>query len=108
MLKIEHFWAKTHRVYRYKLSGTGTGMQRAIGTGTAQTGTGTDHSGTDHSGTGTTNSNNPVLTCFRTVKSRIRIPMSRDPKKQIMGVQIRIELSDKCTVPRRLGESVFG
>ena len=81
-----HFWAKTHRVYRYRLSGTSTGMQRAIGTSTAQTGTGTDWqwvigTSTGHSGTGTTNSSSLILTCFRTIKSRIRIPMSRDPKK---------------------------
>ena len=81
-----HFWAKTLRVYRYSLSYTGTGMQRAIGTGTAQTCTGTDWqwitcTGTGQSGTGTGCSNSPVLTCFRTVKSRIRIPMSREPNK---------------------------
>ena len=86
MPKIKHLWAKTRRVYRYRLRGTGTGMQWAIGTGTAQTGTGTNWqwvtgTGTDHSGTGTATSCSPVLTCFRTVKSRICIPMSRDPKK---------------------------
>ena len=37
-----HLWAKTHRVYRYRLSCNGTRMQRAISTGTAQTCTGTD------------------------------------------------------------------
>ena len=41
MLKIKHFWDKTHRGYRYQLSGTGTTMQWAIGTGTGQRGTGT-------------------------------------------------------------------
>ena len=37
-----HFWAKTHRVYRYKLSCTGTGIQwvTCIGTGQRCTGTG--------------------------------------------------------------------
>ena len=40
--KIEYFWAKTRRVYRYRLNGTSTGMQRAIGTGTAQTCTDTN------------------------------------------------------------------
>ena len=80
------FLAKTHRVYRYRLSCTGTGMQRAIGTGTAQTCTGIDWQwitciGIGQSGTGTGCSSSPVLTCFRTVKSRIRISMSRDPKK---------------------------
>ena len=71
-----HFLAKTCRVYRYRLSCTGIGMQRKIGTGTAQTCT-----GTGQSGIGTGCSSSPVLTCFRTVKSRIRIPMSRDPEK---------------------------
>ena len=33
---------------------------------------------------------------------RIRIPIVRDPKKLLMGVQIRIELSEKRTVPRKL------
>ena len=80
-----HFWAKTRRVY-HQLSCTGTGVQREIGTGTAQTYTGTNWpwitcTGTGQSGTGTGCSSSPVLTCFRTVKSRIRIPMSRDPKK---------------------------
>ena len=75
---------------------TGTGMQWVTYTDTGQRCT----------GTGCFSS--PVLTCFRAVKSRIRIPMSRDPKKLIMGLQIRIELSEKCTVPRRLGEFVFG
>ena len=101
--KSRIFLGKNRRRYRYRLSGTGTKMHWAIGTGTAQTGTGTGQSGTS-----TTTSGSPVLTYFCTVKSRIRIPMFRDPKKLIMGVQIRIELSEKRTVPRRLGEFVFG
>ena len=77
--KIPHFWAKTRRWYRYQRSGTGTMMQWAIGTSTDwQWITGT---GTGQSGTGTTTSNSPVLTYFCTVKSRIHIPMFRDPKK---------------------------
>ena len=81
-----HFWAKTRTVYRYWLSYTGIGMQRAIGTRIAQTCTGTDwqwitYTGTGQSGTDTGCSSSPVLTCFRTVKSRIRIPMFRDPNK---------------------------
>ena len=74
--KIPYFWAKTHRWYWYQRSDTGTMMQWAIGTSTTQTST-----STDQSGTGTTTSNSPVLTYFCTVKSRIRIPMFRDPKK---------------------------
>ena len=75
-----HFWAKTRRVYRYRLSCTDIRMQRAIGTSTTQTCTGTDWqwitcTGTGQSGTGTGTgcSSSPVLTSFRTVKSRIRI-----------------------------------
>ena len=84
-------------------SGTGTMMQWASGTGTYwQWMTGT---GTSQSGTGTTTSRSPVLTYFCTVKSHIRIPMVRDPKKLLMGVQIRIELSEKHIVPRRRGEA---
>ena len=80
-----HLWAKTRRVYRYRLSCTGTGMQRAIDTNTAQTYTGTGWqwitcTSTGQSSTGTGCSSSPVLTCFPIVKSRIRIPMSMDPK----------------------------
>ena len=73
-------------------SGTGTMMQWASDTGTTQTHTGSE---------GLV----PVpvkvvavpllpaalfvLICF-TIKSRIRIPMVKDPKKLLMGVQIRI------------------
>ena len=74
--KSRIFWAKTHRGYRYQLSGTGTRMQWAIGIGTTQigtgtewqwiTGTGTDQSGTgtDQSGTGTISSSSPVFAYF--------------------------------------------
>ena len=84
--KSRIFWAKTRRGYRFQLSSTNTMMQWEIGTGTTQTSTGTDWqwiTGTDtgQSGTGTTISSSPVLTYFCTVKSRICIPMFRDPKK---------------------------
>ena len=84
--KSRTFMGKNRRRYWYWLSGTGTRMQWAIGTGTAQTCTGIDwqwvtSTGTGQSGTGTTTSSSPVLTYFFTVKSRIRIPMFRDPKK---------------------------
>ena len=85
--KIEYFWAKTRRVYRYRLSCTGTGMQWAISTDTTQTCTGTDWqwvtcTGTGQSCTGTGCSSSPIFFClFCTVKSHIRIPMFRDPKK---------------------------
>ena len=77
--KSRIFWAKTRRWYRYPLSCTGTMMQWAIGTHTTQTGTGTDWQWII--GTGTTTSSNPVLTYFCIVKSRICIPMYRDPNK---------------------------
>ena len=80
------FLGKTRRVYRYRLRCTNTGMQWITCTGTGQTYTGIDWqwitcTGTCQSGTGSSCSSSPILTCFRTVKSRIRIPMSRDPKK---------------------------
>ena len=80
------FGQKTRRVYRYQLSGTGTGMQWAIGTSTAQTGTGTDWqwtngTGTGQSGTGTTTPNTPVLTCFAPLSPVFVFRMFRDPKK---------------------------
>ena len=87
MPKIEHLWAKTRRVYRYRLSCTGTGLQWVTCTGTGQRCTGTGCS------------NSLIFAYFRVVKSRIRVPMFRDPNKRLMGVQIRI--SEKCTVPRR-------
>ena len=94
-------------------SGTGTMMQWASGTGTTQTGTDTHWqwmigTGTGQSGTGTTTSSNPFFAYFAPL-SPVFIPrMFRDPKKLLMGVQIRIELSEKRTVPRLLGEFVFG
>ena len=110
MPKIEHFWAKTRRVYRYRLSCTGTGMQWATCTGTGQgcTGTSMQQETCTDTGQGCTGrgcSSSPVLICFHFVKSRIRIPMSRDPKKRLMGVQLRLELGEKCTVPRYQGEA---
>ena len=67
--KIEYLWTKTRRVYRYRLSCTGTGMQWLTCTSTGQ------------SCTGTGCANSPIFCLFCTVKSRIRIPMFRDPKK---------------------------
>ena len=80
------FWAKTHRVYLYRLICTGIGMQWVTCTSTGQgcTGAGMQWvtcTGTGQRCTGTGCSSSPVLTCFRAVKSRIRIPMSKDPKK---------------------------
>ena len=39
--KIQHFWAKTHKWYRYQRVVLVPMMKRASGTGTTQTGTGT-------------------------------------------------------------------
>ena len=88
--KIRHFLGKNRIVVPVPM------MQWASGSGTSQ------------SGTGTTASSNLNLAYFCTVKSRIRTQLFRDPKKLLMGVQIKIELSEKRTVPRRLGEFVFG
>ena len=106
--KIRHFWAKTRWWYRYQLSGTGTMMQWAIGTGTTQTSTGTDWqwiTGTDtgQSGTGTTTSNSPVFAYFAPLSPVFVYQLFKDPKKRLMGVQIRMRLSEKRTVPCRLG-----
>ena len=112
--KSRIFWAKTRRGYRYQLSGTGTIMQWAIGTGTAQTGTGTDWqwitgtgTGTGQSGTGTTSSSSPVFACFAPLSPVFVYQLFRDPKKRLMGVQIRMRLSEKRIVPRRRGEAIF-
>ena len=92
------------------VGGTGTRMQWAIGTGTTQTSTSTDWqwiTGTDtgQSGTSTTTSSSPVLTYFYIVSPVFMHRLFRDPKKLLMRVQIRIELSEKYTVPHRRGES---
>ena len=104
--KIPHFWAKTHRGYQYQLSGTGTRMQWAIGTGigTTQTSTSTDWqwitgTGTGQSGTCTTTSNSPVFAYFASLSPVFVYQLFRDPKKRLIGVQIRIRLSEKRTVP---------
>ena len=60
--KSRILWAKTRRWYRYQLSGTGTRMQWAIGTGT-------------------TTSSSPVLTYFCTVSLVFMHRLFRDPKK---------------------------
>ena len=84
--KNRTFLGKTRRVYQYRLSCSGTGMQWATCTDIGQgcTGTGMQWAtctGTGQGCTGTGCSGSLVLTCFRIVKSRIRIPVSRDPKK---------------------------
>ena len=109
--KSRIFWAKTRRGYRYQFSGTGTMMQWAIGTGTTQTGTGTGTdwqwmtgTGTGQSGTGTTTFNSPVFAYFAPLSPVFIHRLFRDPKKLLMGVQIRMRLSEKRTVPRQLND----
>ena len=101
--KSHILWAKTRRGYRYQLSGTGTGMQWAIGTDTTQTGIGTDWKWM--TGTGTTPSNSPVFAYFAPLSPKFIHRLFRDPKKRLTKVQIRMRLSEKRTVPRRLCEA---
>ena len=74
-------------------SGTGTMMQWSSGTGTTQT------------GTGTTSSCNLKLAYFAPLSPVFIHLLFRNPKKQLMGVQIRMRISEKRTVPHRLGEA---
>ena len=88
-------------------TGTGTGMQWAIGTDTTQTGTGTDwqlinSTGTGQRGTGTTTSSSPIFPYFALLSPVFIHRLFRDPKKRLMWVQIRMRLSEKRTVPHRL------
>ena len=90
-------------------SGTGTMMQWASGTGTTQTGTGTSRqrgtgTGTNKSGTDTTTSSSPVFAYFAPLSPVFIHLLFRDPRKGLMGVQIRMRLNEKRTVPRHLGD----
>ena len=77
------------------VSGTGTHLQNRVGTGTYQSGTGTDAS-------------NSLDFCTLALLSLIFVHrLFRDPNKLLMGVQIRLKLSEKRIVPRRLGEAIF-
>ena len=69
-------------------------------------GTGTTHQntisiGTDPSGTGTTASRNPDFWYSYIVKLKFEHQGYKNRNKLLMGVQIRMKLSEKCTVPRR-------
>ena len=93
-------------------SGTGTMMQWVSGTGTTQTSTGTNRqrgtgTGTSQSGTGTITSRSPVFAYFAPLSPVFIHRLFRNPKKRLMGVQIRMRLSEKRTVPRRQGEAKF-
>ena len=108
--KSRIFWAKNRKGYKYQLSGTGTRMQWTIGTGTTQTSTGTDWqwiTGTSQSGTGTTTSSSPVFAYFAPLSPIFVYQLFRDPNKRLMGVQIRMRVSEKRTIPRRLSEAIF-
>ena len=76
-------------------SGTGTMMQWASGTGTS------------HSGTGTTTSSSPVFAYFAPLSLVFIHRLFRNPKKRLMGIQIRMRLSEKCIVPRRYSFSMI-
>ena len=98
------------------VGGTAAMMQWASGTGTTQTGTGTTQTGigtnrqggtgagTNQSGIGTTTPNSPVFAYFTPLSPIFIHRLFRNPKKLLMGVQIRMRLSEKCTAPRRLGD----
>ena len=84
-------------------SSTGTMMQWASGTGTTQTGTGTNSqrgtgTGTSQSGTGTTTSSSTVFAYFAPLSSVFMHRLFKNPKKRLMRVQIRVRLSEKCTI----------
>ena len=74
-------------------NGTGTTHQNRIGTSI------------DPSGTDTTTSYNPDFWYSYIVKPKFVLRQYRNPNKLLMWVQIRIKLSEKRTVPRRLGEA---
>ena len=70
------------------VSGTGTHLQNRVGTGT--------------------DASNSLDFCTLALLSSIFVHrLFRDPNKLLMGVQIRLKLSEKRTVPRRLGEAIF-
>ena len=99
--KSRIFWAKTRKGYRYQLSGTGTMMQWAIGTGTGTDWQWITGTSTGQSGTGTTSSSSPDFACFAPLSPVFVYQLFRDPKKRLMGVQIRMRLSEKRIVPHR-------
>ena len=116
MVKKCHFWVKHERRYRYHEwvpvpmvhFGTEEKWYRYHSNGTGTQPTVRNWYWYQQSGTGTTASYNLKLAYFCTVKSCIHTRLFRNPKKQLMGVQIEIKLSEKRIVPHRLGEFVFG
>ena len=82
MAKSTIFWAKP-------ASGTSTHWHKDIGTGTAPSGIGTDASC------------NPIFARYALLSLIFVHRLFRDPNKGLMGVQIRMKLSEKRTVPRR-------
>ena len=57
------------------------------------------------SGTGTDASSNPVFVPLALLSLIFLHRLFRDPTKGLMGVQIRMKLSEKRTVPHPLGEA---
>ena len=90
-------------------SGTGTHCVKDKCTGTTLSGTGTHWqcgtgTGTSQSGIGTTASYNPGFACYAILSPVFVHRLFRDPNKGLMGVQIGMKLSEKCTVLHRLDD----
>ena len=62
---------------------------------------------TDQSGTSTDASSNPVFVPLALLSLVFVHRLFRDPNKGLMRVQIRMKQSEKCTVPRYVGEERF-
>ena len=92
MSKFSIFWAKTCKWYRYQKVVPVPMMQWASGTGTTE------------NGIGTTTSSNPVFAYFAPLSPVFIHRLFRNPKKRFMEVQIRMRLSEKRIVPRRLDD----
>ena len=92
MSKFSIFWAKTYKWYRYQRVVPVPMIQWASGTGTTQI------------GTGTTTFSSPVFAYFAPLSPVFLHRLFRNPKKRLMEVQIRMRLSEKRTVPRRLSD----
>ena len=103
--EICHFLGRTRKWYRYQKLVSVPIVQRRNGTGThCQKSSSTD---TGPSGTGTDASNNTVFVSLALLSLVFVHRLFRDPNKRLMGVQIRMKVSEKRTVPYRLGEAIF-
>ena len=81
-------------------SGTGAHWQCGTGTGTSQSGT-----DTSQSCTGTTASCKPIFACYVILSPVFVHRLFTDPNKLLVGVQIRMGLSEKRNVPCCLDEA---